>query len=717
MDKNYYDTLGVSKDASFADIKKAYQKLAGRWHPDKNKDNEEHATEMFKLISAAYQILKNPELRKDYDDTLARASYKEEAAQSDDEYEFESEESTQSERHNESASEKSAETNTNNRKNWTEADWDNFSSHFNEHHHHSDQDMYWDVMFDLASELISTGTSEEEIVLYLVEAGCPIETAKLISRAVRTDAERARKSSANKKEEFKQPEPEPKSTHKAEYEAGFNQRDEYYYEIMIGKKNTDYYLSKFEQFSTGGSKASWNWPFFFLGPGWLAYRKMWGYSFLYFILLVISTVHTQYLLHSWEATSAPPSALIIAISVYYFVLITVCIFSKYIYYQYCFRHVEKYKLRAHTANNNAKYLRQNGGTNALAAFVVYFLFVITNFLIIDIIENNSQQTYTPKTNTPPNQSELSVLPKGSDVDTSKLTNQQLIDIGLAYYHGEQVAVDKIEAFQWFYRAAKRKEMLAEVYIGIMYQDGDGIAQNIELAEIYFLRAAAQGSGHAFVGLGEMYYLDGYFPINNELAMQYFEKGLGKSDGYAEYYIAQMYELGHAVDVNKDIALKFYREAVAQGYDSAQADITRLENQIRSGLSLNNMSVNPDTTYNPEISYNSSTETKNQAYESDIYGQDSSCVLKPVMTQAELSRCNITSLNPSIAHNSERTLAQSYNTMILVQQKLKALGYYTNEITGINDRYTQQVLENFQLNRRIPITGEADFNTQRALRIR
>lgn len=63
--KNYYAILNVSIKASEDDIKKAYKKLALKWHPDINK--EENAHEMFLLISEAYQILVDKEKRAEYD--------------------------------------------------------------------------------------------------------------------------------------------------------------------------------------------------------------------------------------------------------------------------------------------------------------------------------------------------------------------------------------------------------------------------------------------------------------------------------------------------------------------------------------------------------------------------------------------------------------------------------------------------------------------------
>ncbi|OXB69877.1 UNVERIFIED_CONTAM: hypothetical protein H355_014867 [Colinus virginianus] len=63
--KNYYDVLGVSKDAGEEDLKKAYRKLALKFHPDKN--HAPGATEAFKKIGNAYAVLSNPEKRKQYD--------------------------------------------------------------------------------------------------------------------------------------------------------------------------------------------------------------------------------------------------------------------------------------------------------------------------------------------------------------------------------------------------------------------------------------------------------------------------------------------------------------------------------------------------------------------------------------------------------------------------------------------------------------------------
>ena len=63
--RDYYGTLGVDKNASQADIQRAYRKLARKFHPDINKDAAAEAK--FKQIGEAYEVLKDPEKRAKYD--------------------------------------------------------------------------------------------------------------------------------------------------------------------------------------------------------------------------------------------------------------------------------------------------------------------------------------------------------------------------------------------------------------------------------------------------------------------------------------------------------------------------------------------------------------------------------------------------------------------------------------------------------------------------
>ena len=64
--RDYYEVLGVSKDADAKEIKKAYRKLAMKYHPDKN-PGDKAAEEKFKEINEAYEVLSDEEKRSTYD--------------------------------------------------------------------------------------------------------------------------------------------------------------------------------------------------------------------------------------------------------------------------------------------------------------------------------------------------------------------------------------------------------------------------------------------------------------------------------------------------------------------------------------------------------------------------------------------------------------------------------------------------------------------------
>ena len=70
--KDYYETLGVPRSASVADIKKSFRKLAREYHPDVAMDKK-RAEEKFKEINEAYEVLSDPEKRKKYDELGANS--------------------------------------------------------------------------------------------------------------------------------------------------------------------------------------------------------------------------------------------------------------------------------------------------------------------------------------------------------------------------------------------------------------------------------------------------------------------------------------------------------------------------------------------------------------------------------------------------------------------------------------------------------------------
>lgn len=67
---NYYEILGVNRNATAQEIKKAYRQLAKKWHPDLNRDNVEVAGKKMREINVAYDTLSNEVSRIDYDKKL-----------------------------------------------------------------------------------------------------------------------------------------------------------------------------------------------------------------------------------------------------------------------------------------------------------------------------------------------------------------------------------------------------------------------------------------------------------------------------------------------------------------------------------------------------------------------------------------------------------------------------------------------------------------------
>ncbi len=83
MAEDYYQVLGVDKKASADEIKKAYRKLAVKWHPDKNPNNKTAAEEKFKKISEAYAVLSDPKKREQYDTFGSADQFRQQYSQED----------------------------------------------------------------------------------------------------------------------------------------------------------------------------------------------------------------------------------------------------------------------------------------------------------------------------------------------------------------------------------------------------------------------------------------------------------------------------------------------------------------------------------------------------------------------------------------------------------------------------------------------------------
>jgi molecular chaperone DnaJ len=75
MSEDHYRLLGLERNASLEEIKKAYRQLAKRYHPDRTQNNAQD-TEIFKAVSVAFATLSNPERRAEYDRLLADSEHR-----------------------------------------------------------------------------------------------------------------------------------------------------------------------------------------------------------------------------------------------------------------------------------------------------------------------------------------------------------------------------------------------------------------------------------------------------------------------------------------------------------------------------------------------------------------------------------------------------------------------------------------------------------------
>lgn len=151
-DKSLYDILGVRADASQAEIRAAYLKLAKQWHPDRNAGNEIEAERRFKEIAHAYDVLSDSQSRAAYDEARTEAAYDTTGFESsmDDDAAF---------------------------------------------------DLFISVLLDLAFELAASGADQIAIYQALIDMGCPSGTAKTLAQRAHKHggAEKAASSDAAEK--------------------------------------------------------------------------------------------------------------------------------------------------------------------------------------------------------------------------------------------------------------------------------------------------------------------------------------------------------------------------------------------------------------------------------------------------------------------------------------------------------------------------------------
>ncbi len=145
-------------------------------------------------------------------------------------------------------------------------------------------------------------------------------------------------------------------------------------------------------------------------------------------------------------------------------------------------------------------------------------------------------------------------------------------VGSMYYNGVGVPRDYIKAMGWFRKAAAHGNALAQFSLGRMYHDGLGLPQDYSLALGWFRTSAAKGYAAAQLYLGIMYDNGQGTPRNYPVAAEWYRKAAAQGDADAQYNLAAMYVVGQGVPRNYTVAVGWFRKAAAQGDAGAQNNL-------------------------------------------------------------------------------------------------------------------------------------------------
>ena len=156
----------------------------------------------------------------------------------------------------------------------------------------------------------------------------------------------------------------------------------------------------------------------------------------------------------------------------------------------------------------------------------------------------------------------------SNSDISKIQSKaemgyvrEQIQLASAYFTGDGVPQDAVQAARWYERAAKAGEPVAENQIGYFYQVGIGVPVNLSRAAHWYQLAAASGLMEGEVNLAVVYLGGLGVPKNPEIAQQLLVEAFHKGSGTAAAYLGEMYYFGFGVPTNAATAESWYESGV------------------------------------------------------------------------------------------------------------------------------------------------------------
>ncbi|MCP4188934.1 MAG: DnaJ domain-containing protein [Gammaproteobacteria bacterium] len=539
-----YHILGIYRNATQDEIKKAYRREAMKWHPDRNQDSEQ-AKERFHQAAEAYRLLSEggTEGQSNNQDNSGRYSTSQDS--------------------------------TNNSQ-------DKFAD-----------SVFWDVMLDYAIKLAQTGKSESEIAADIGKNGCAEDLSRVIAdKAFNIHAHYA---SGTKKKRKKGPDKTSFKEERLEAEllrAFLGERSF----IWSPRDTVDYYLVTFKEFGQSVSLNPLRWistnkrlmrilnfsiilfaltvavTFFFPGPSsykllpdlvilqlpllilpmmliWMIYRRLWIAS----IVMSVIYLATIEFFNSFmpQALNSDLSSLLLVAGICYSPFVLTALFANYIYYRNAQQMISSARDLFTNHLDQMIWIKNRAGTSGTAAFVFTLIFISSlSYLLPGNWGNVTTVSFQlPFMDAKNDDAELKKVKRRSgealeffDIAESHfnstppdylkaemaysvaMDNGSLLaayKLGYMYFMGKGVSRDHTIAFKYFQSATKAPlafqphslelttKYLAESYnnLGIMYQAGQGTNRDIKQAQNMYRRATEFGSENAHQNIKKVYSID------------------------------------------------------------------------------------------------------------------------------------------------------------------------------------------------------------------
>ncbi|HOY69765.1 MAG TPA: DUF2628 domain-containing protein [Methylotenera sp.] len=174
------------------------------------------------------------------------------------------------------------------------------------------------------------------------------------------------------------------------------------FKALIGDKNQDYYLNKFNKFEADGkTSATWHWPAFFVTFFWLLYRKMWPSAALYYMAPTIALIIIGIISAIFGAIFGFGTATLVFACVLFilFVLAEFLLAAMYadaVYYKHCKNQIARIHYRKTDKQKKLEELVDNGGTSSMVLVIGLLLAVIPTIGILAAIAIPAYQDYVVK---------------------------------------------------------------------------------------------------------------------------------------------------------------------------------------------------------------------------------------------------------------------------------------------------------------------------------